>query len=135
MTKKEPSGLCCAYRWGINDCHSLDNLLLVSLGAGTVEVANDGGHAGLVAHHGRQVDGLLGVILGEAVIAKSQLGSRTGKERESIPDFHLRLDLSSVSGSTLPGKVSERTVTRSFELSVRHGGGPVVVGGWRRWLS
>lgn len=76
MTQKEPSGLCCAYRWGINDCHSLDNLLLVSLRAGAVEVANDRGHAGLVAHGGRQVDGLLGVILGEAVGERVSLRSR-----------------------------------------------------------
>lgn len=36
------------------------------LGTGTVKVTDDGGHTGLVAHGGRQVDGLLGVILGEA---------------------------------------------------------------------
>jgi hypothetical protein len=39
----------------------------VQLGTGAVKVAHDGGHAGLVAHHGGEVDGLLGVILGEAV--------------------------------------------------------------------
>jgi len=39
----------------------------VGLGARTVKVADDGGHAGLVAHGGRQVDGLLGVILREAI--------------------------------------------------------------------
>lgn len=37
------------------------------LGTRTVQVTDDGSHAGLVAHGGRQVDGLLGVILGEAV--------------------------------------------------------------------
>jgi len=42
----------------------------VSLGTGAVEVANDRGHAGLVAHGGGQVDGLLGVILGEAVVGR-----------------------------------------------------------------
>lgn len=62
----EPSGLRCSYRWGINDGDGLDNLLLVRLRAGSVEVTDDGGHAGLVAHGGRQVDGLLGVILGES---------------------------------------------------------------------
>lgn len=61
----KPSGLRCSYRWGVNDADSLNDLLLVGLGAGAVEVANDGRHTGLVAHGGRQVDGLLGVILGE----------------------------------------------------------------------
>ena len=39
----------------------------MSLRAGAVEVADDGRHAGLVAHHGRQVDGLLRVVLREPV--------------------------------------------------------------------
>jgi hypothetical protein len=63
----EPSGLRCSYRRSINDGDSLDDLLLVGLGARTVEVTDDGRHTGLVAHGGRQVDGLLGVILGEPV--------------------------------------------------------------------
>jgi hypothetical protein len=54
------------YRRGLDDSHGLNNLLLVHLGTGTVKVTDDGGHTGLVAHGGRQVDGLLGVILGEA---------------------------------------------------------------------
>lgn len=40
----------------------------MSLGTRAVEVADDGGHAGLVAHGGGEVDGLLGVILREAVV-------------------------------------------------------------------
>jgi hypothetical protein len=40
----------------------------VGLGARAVEIADDRGHAGLVAHGGGQVDGLLGVILREAVM-------------------------------------------------------------------
>lgn len=56
-----------AYRWGLDDCDGLDNLLLVQFRTGSVEIANDGGHASLVAHGGGKVDGLLWVILGEAV--------------------------------------------------------------------
>ena len=62
----EPSGLCCKYWWGINDGDRLHDFLLVRLRTRPVEVADDGRHAGLVAHRGRQVDGLLRVILGEA---------------------------------------------------------------------
>jgi hypothetical protein len=43
--------------------------------AGTVEVADDGGHASLVAKSGRQVDGLLGVILGEGLDLTAAAGS------------------------------------------------------------
>ncbi len=68
----EPSGLRCSYRWGINDGDGLNNLLLVRLRAGSVEVTDDGRHAGLVAHGGGEVDGLLGVVLGETAW---QLGS------------------------------------------------------------
>jgi hypothetical protein len=53
---------------GINDRNSLHNFLLVGLGARSIEVTDDGGHTGLVTHSGSQVDGLLGVILGEAVV-------------------------------------------------------------------
>jgi hypothetical protein len=56
----------CAYRWGLDDGDGLDDLLLVQLGTGTVQIADDGGHAGLVAHGRGEVDGLLGVILREA---------------------------------------------------------------------
>ena len=62
----KPSGLRCSYRGSINDRNSLNNLFLVGLGTGSVEVADNGGHAGLVAHGSGQVDGLLGVVLGEA---------------------------------------------------------------------
>lgn len=63
----EPSGLRCSYRWGINNGDGLDDLLLVLLRAGSVEVTDDRRHTGLVAHGGCEVDGLLGVILGEPV--------------------------------------------------------------------
>lgn len=58
--------MCGTYRRSLNDGNGLDDLLLVHLGTRTVKVTDDGGHTGLVAHGGRQVDGLLGVILGEA---------------------------------------------------------------------
>ena len=54
-----------SYRRGLDDGGSLDNLLLVELGTRAVKVADDGGHTGLVAHGGSEVNGLLGVILGE----------------------------------------------------------------------
>lgn len=60
------------YRRGLDDGNGLNDLLLVHLGTGTVKVTDDGGHTGLVAHGGSQVDGLLGVILGEAIRRKSQ---------------------------------------------------------------
>jgi hypothetical protein len=59
------------YRRGLDDGDGLDDLLLVHLGTGTVKVTDDGGHTGLVAHGGSKVDGLLGVILREAVASLS----------------------------------------------------------------
>jgi hypothetical protein len=55
------------YRRSLDNSDGLNNLLLVHLGTRTVEVTDNGGHTGLVAHGGGQVDGLLGVILGEAI--------------------------------------------------------------------
>lgn len=53
------------------------------LGTGSVKITDDGGHTGLVTHGGRQVDGLLGVILGEAVARSAYcllfLGLEIGK--------------------------------------------------------
>jgi hypothetical protein len=46
-----------------------DNLALVHLRAGTVEVAHDVGHPCLVAHGRSQVDGLLGVILNRSKLS------------------------------------------------------------------
>ena len=68
-----PSGLHCSYRWCINDGHGLHNLLLMRLRTGTVEVTDDRGHTGLVTHGGGEVDGLLGVILGEPIRMESNL--------------------------------------------------------------
>ena len=58
------------YRRSLDDGDGLDNLLLVHLGTRTVKVTDDGGHTSLVAHGGSKVDGLLGIILGEAVAKK-----------------------------------------------------------------
>ena len=54
------------YWWCLDDCDSLDDLLLVHLRTWSVEVSNDGGHTGFVAHGGSQVDWFLWVILGKA---------------------------------------------------------------------
>jgi hypothetical protein len=62
------------------------------------------------------VDGLLGVILGEAVQSESVACPGNPLDETVVP-----LNLSSVSGGTLPGKVGQRTVARSLVLSVRHG--------------
>lgn len=89
------------------------------LGTGAVDVADDGRHAGLVAHGRRQVDGLLGVILGEAADQRTRqifLSSRRGSR--SCRFKNLRLDLSAVAGGTLPGKVGQRTVAGSLELRI-----------------
>ena len=67
LKQMHPSGLRRTHRRGINNGNGLNDLLLVRLGAGAVQVANNRGHASLVAEGGRQVDRLLGVILGEAV--------------------------------------------------------------------
>lgn len=56
-----------SYRRSFDDSACLDDLLLVQLRARTVEVADNGGHAGLVAHGGGQVALLLGVVLRKAV--------------------------------------------------------------------
>jgi hypothetical protein len=92
----------------------------VQFRARTVEVADDGGHAGLVAHGGGQVALLLGVILREAV------GGRTVSQCLFVGRFAiaavgtLPLHLSSVTGSALSRQESQRTMARRFELSVRH---------------
>jgi hypothetical protein len=69
-----------SYRRSFDDSACLDDLLLVQLRARTVEVADDGGHAGLVAHGGSQVALLLGVVLREAVAQN---------HRQSMPSHSL----------------------------------------------
>lgn len=62
------------------------------LTTGTLQVADNVCHTRLVAHHGSQVNGLLGIILGES------------------------LDFSTVSGSTLAGQECQRTMAGVLEL-------------------
>jgi hypothetical protein len=59
------------HRRRLDDRDGLDDLTLVHLRAGAVEVAHDVRHAGLVAHHGREVDRLLGVVLGEPAASRA----------------------------------------------------------------
>lgn len=56
-----------AYGRGLDDGNGLDNLLLVRLGARTLKLADGGRHTSLVTKCGSEVDGLLGVILGEGL--------------------------------------------------------------------
>lgn len=84
------------HRGGLNDGNGLNNLPLVHLGSGSVEVTDNVSHTGLVTHDGGEVDGLLGVVLGE------------------------RLASTPVTGGTLPGKEGKGTVSRLFVLPVRH---------------
>uniref|UniRef100_A0A3Q3A210 Uncharacterized protein n=1 Tax=Kryptolebias marmoratus TaxID=37003 RepID=A0A3Q3A210_KRYMA len=72
----------------LNDGHSLNYLLLVHLSR-SVDLTDNVGHAGLVAQEGGQVDGLAGVILGEA------------------------LDLTPMTTAPLPGQKAKRSVAWS----------------------
>jgi hypothetical protein len=56
-----------SYRRSFDDRDGFDDLLFVQFRTWTVQVTNDGGHTGLVAHGGGKVNLRLGVILGEAV--------------------------------------------------------------------
>ena len=109
----KPSGLHCSYRWRIDDRDCLNNFLLVRLRAGSVEVTNDRGHTGLVAHDGRQVDGLLGVILIRGNYLNSKLPLR-------LVATYLRecLDLSAVARSPLAGQETKGAVAGGFVLKV-----------------
>lgn len=115
----KPSGLHCSYWWCLDDSDSLHNLLLVRLGSWAVEVADDGGHTGLVTHGGSQVHWLLWVILWEAAqkVSVSILFPRRPGIANPSP-----LDLSAVSSGTLSWKEGQRPMARGFELPVRHVG-------------
>lgn len=55
------------YGRSLNDGDGLDDLLLVHLRTGTVEIADSGSHTSLEAESGGKVDRLGGVILGEGL--------------------------------------------------------------------
>lgn len=80
------------HRRGLNNGNGLNNFPLVHLGSGSVEVTDNVSHTGLVAHDGGEVNGLLGVVLGE------------------------RLASTPVSGGTLLGKEGKGTVSGLFVL-------------------
>merc|ERR1712045_505060 len=82
--------------WGLNNCHSLDDVLLVQLRSGTVGLTHDVSHTGLVAQKAGQVNGLRRVILGKG------------------------LDLTAVTGRTLLGIESHGPMTGCRKLTVRH---------------
>lgn len=65
-----PKLLVGTYRRSLDDGDSLNNLLLVHLGARTVKVTDGGSHTSLVTESGGQVDGLLLIILREGLFAK-----------------------------------------------------------------
>jgi hypothetical protein len=87
----------------------------VHLGTGTVKVTDDGGHTGLVAHGGSQVDGLLGVILGEAGERRKSLSiprcANFFRRFDSDQRWHQGnspLNLSAVASGALAGEVGQR---------------------------
>lgn len=94
-------GLSSTYRRSLDNGGSLNDLLLVHLGARTVEVTDDGGHTGLVAHGRGEVDGLLGVILGEAASCSASIFLR-------FDSIYSPLHLSTVSGGTLARQEGKR---------------------------
>merc|ERR1719507_2842493 len=80
----------------LDDGDSLNNLLLVVLGARTVHLTHNVGHASLVSHEASHVNRLAGIILGEG------------------------LWLSTVALGPLLGEEPLRPVAGSFEFPVRH---------------
>jgi len=85
------------HRGSLKNSDSLDNLLLVDLGPGLVNLTHDVTHTSLVGEEGGEVG------LGRGVIILGE-GS----------------DASTVVGSALAGKKSQRPMAGSLELTVRH---------------
>merc|ERR550517_1903564 len=82
---------------GLNDGHSLNDVLLVDLGTGTIGLTNNVGHTGLVSKEGGQVDGLRAVVLGKG------------------------LNLATMTSSPLFGVKAHGAMTRRGKLTMRHG--------------
>merc|ERR1719362_2648422 len=80
----------------LDDGDCFNHLLLVVLGAGTVHLAHDVGHASLVSHEAGQMNLLAGIVLGEG------------------------LGLAAVALGPLLGEESLGPMTGSFEFPVRH---------------
>ena len=80
----------------LDDGNTLNNLFLVALGAGSVDLPDDVTHTSLVTHEAGQMDWLGGIILREGL---------------SFTPHPLR---------SLLGEESLGTMTGCFELSVRH---------------
>lgn len=76
-----------SYWWCLDDSYGLDNLLSVHLGTWSVEVSDDGGHAGLVAHGCGKVDWFLGVILWEATKRSASAQSSSDFLRTNLLTF------------------------------------------------
>lgn len=82
--------------WGFEDGGSFNDFLLVELGSDLIDVSEDVGHTSLEDRESGEVDWLRGIVLWEASNSTSMMSS------------------------SLSGKESQRTVSWSFEFSVRH---------------
>mmetsp|Transcript_24642 Transcript_24642/g.27318 ORF Transcript_24642/g.27318 Transcript_24642/m.27318 type:complete len:373 (-) Transcript_24642:27-1145(-) len=69
-----------AHGGALDDGHGLNRLVLVQLGAGLVHLAEDVGHASLVAHEGGQVAGLLLIIRRERTDAATLAGGALARQ-------------------------------------------------------
>ena len=82
-------------RRGLQDGDRLDDLFLVDLGAGSVDLTDNVSHAGLVGEEAGQVNGFGGVVLGEG------------------------LDLAAITAGALLGQKALGAVAGRFKLSMR----------------
>jgi hypothetical protein len=87
----------------------------VQLRTWTVEVTNNGGHAGLVAHCGREMYRLLGIIFREALNLASVSTRALSCYNKTLDCGSRVLDV--IWSRTQKG---QRTVARRLEFAVRH---------------